>query len=129
MTIAINHKACEHPDHEEGRDCGDRAVGCSKHCLCCMGQSSPQQLDTEALGSFTAQATLLLHESSQMLDEFSLLFHSKTRIQEILLRAMVAAHKHGQDTGGAYEYSEGYEEGYECGFVEGREATLEEHQP
>ena len=28
---------CEHPDHNEQTDCQDRAVGCSKHCICCMG--------------------------------------------------------------------------------------------
>jgi hypothetical protein len=27
---------CCHPDHNENESCADRAVGCSKHCLCCM---------------------------------------------------------------------------------------------
>ena len=27
---------CCHPDHNENESCIDRAVGCSKHCLCCM---------------------------------------------------------------------------------------------
>lgn len=30
--------ACTHPDHREGSDCLDRSVGCSKHCVCCMGE-------------------------------------------------------------------------------------------
>ena len=29
---------CTHPDHNDQETCGDRAVGCSKHCVCCMGQ-------------------------------------------------------------------------------------------
>lgn len=28
---------CNHPDHNEQTDCQDRAIGCSKHCVCCMG--------------------------------------------------------------------------------------------
>ena len=27
---------CTHPDHNDHETCGDRAVGCSKHCICCM---------------------------------------------------------------------------------------------
>ena len=29
---------CKHPDHTDETDCGNRAIGCSKHCLCCMGK-------------------------------------------------------------------------------------------
>ena len=29
---------CKHPDHTDETDCGNRAIGCSKHCLCCMGE-------------------------------------------------------------------------------------------
>lgn len=29
---------CEHPDHNDSESCLDRAVGCSKHCFCCMGE-------------------------------------------------------------------------------------------
>ena len=28
----------DHPDHADDTDCLDRAVGCSKHCFCCMGE-------------------------------------------------------------------------------------------
>jgi len=28
---------CTHPDHNEHETCEDRAVGCSKDCICCMG--------------------------------------------------------------------------------------------
>lgn len=28
---------CNHPDHQSEVSCLDRAVGCSPHCLCCMG--------------------------------------------------------------------------------------------
>lgn len=30
--------ACTHPDHVDGTSCEDRAVGCSPHCKCCMGE-------------------------------------------------------------------------------------------
>lgn len=30
---------CEHPDHEDGVSCLERAVGCSGSCRCCMGYS------------------------------------------------------------------------------------------
>lgn len=30
------YSKCCHPDHNENESCADRAVGCSKHCLCCM---------------------------------------------------------------------------------------------
>lgn len=29
---------CTHPDHTDGVACTDRAVGCSPHCVCCMGE-------------------------------------------------------------------------------------------
>ena len=29
---------CTHPDHSDEIPCEDRAVGCSKHCKCCMGE-------------------------------------------------------------------------------------------
>ena len=29
---------CDHPDHNDHETCEDRAVGCSKHCACCMGE-------------------------------------------------------------------------------------------
>ena len=29
---------CEHPDHNSETNCLDRAVGCNKHCVCCMGE-------------------------------------------------------------------------------------------
>jgi hypothetical protein len=32
------YSVCCHPDHEEGHDCVDRAVGCNEHCRCCMGE-------------------------------------------------------------------------------------------
>lgn len=28
---------CDHPDHEDGESCLERAVGCSMNCRCCMG--------------------------------------------------------------------------------------------
>lgn len=28
---------CDHPDHEDGVSCLERAVGCSMNCHCCMG--------------------------------------------------------------------------------------------
>lgn len=28
---------CSHPDHKSEVSCLERAVGCSPHCLCCMG--------------------------------------------------------------------------------------------
>lgn len=31
---AIN---CTHPDHSPDQTCEDRAVSCSKDCVCCMG--------------------------------------------------------------------------------------------
>lgn len=31
---------CSHPDHNEQENCEDRAIGCSKHCVCCMGESA-----------------------------------------------------------------------------------------
>jgi hypothetical protein len=32
------YEKCDHPDHADDTDCLDRAVGCSKHCFCCMGE-------------------------------------------------------------------------------------------
>ncbi len=29
---------CTHPDHIEGTNCSERAVGCSIHCFCCMAE-------------------------------------------------------------------------------------------
>ena len=34
----VSYCECTHPDHTEAKDCLDRAVGCSKHCVCCMGE-------------------------------------------------------------------------------------------
>lgn len=31
-------ESCTHPDHTDDTSCLDRSVGCSKHCLCCMGE-------------------------------------------------------------------------------------------
>lgn len=31
---------CTHPDHNDKENCEDRAVGCSKHCTCCLGESA-----------------------------------------------------------------------------------------
>ena len=28
---------CDHPDHEDGVSCLERAAGCSGNCRCCMG--------------------------------------------------------------------------------------------
>ncbi len=37
---------CTHPDHVDGVSCGDRAVGCSPDCVCCMGYiASSKTLD------------------------------------------------------------------------------------
>ena len=27
---------CTHPDHEEGKSCLDRGVGCHSECVCCI---------------------------------------------------------------------------------------------
>lgn len=39
---------CEHPAHEDGKDCLDRTIGCSPYCVCCMGElAKPQPTKTD----------------------------------------------------------------------------------
>lgn len=34
---------CTHPDHNDQTNCQERAVGCSPHCECCMGELTTPQ--------------------------------------------------------------------------------------
>lgn len=41
---------CKHPDHNDKETCEDRAVGCHKDCICCMGELARKNREIKTVG-------------------------------------------------------------------------------
>jgi hypothetical protein len=58
---------CTHPDHTVGSDCLDRSVGCSPHCVCCMGELNAAHQRTA--DELNAQQRLHTMETARLTQE------------------------------------------------------------
>ena len=57
---------CEHPDHQDGMSCEDRAVACNKDCTCCL---PVQKVNNEPPpGSWAAVARMMAQDDDSGFD-------------------------------------------------------------